>query len=338
MVEHAIEGSRLERDLSGSVEELLAELAELTEATRASRDIESERRLLWLRNLAGLRLVAEPGIDPRFPSPNVRGLPSTDGLPDFAPADANPSLLRAAILRDGCMIVRNLVDRDDACRFAAQIDRAFEERARKDSETAPAEGYYEEFIGNPPFRGPARHWIEAGGGLLAADSPRLAFEMVEMFQAAGVPQLVAGYLGEAAPFSVHKTTFRRVEPSAQGAWHQDGSFMGEVHALNLWLSLSHCGDDAPGLDIVPRRLDQLVATGTEGTYVKDEVSQATAEAAAGDLPIVRPIFEPGDAVLFDDRCLHKTAADPSMPNRRFAIESWFFGTSAFPTQYAPMAI
>ncbi len=329
--------SRLERDVSRSAEELLAEIAVLTEGTRASRDRESERRLLWLRNLAGLRWVAEQREAPQFPSPDVRGLPSADGLPDFAPEDVTPSLLRAAILRDGCMIVRNLVDRDDASRFAAQIDRAFDERARKESGGVPAEGFYEEFIGSPPFRGPARHFIEAGGGLLAADSPMLAFEMVEMFEAAGVPELIGGYLGEAAPFSVQKTTLRRVEPSTEGAWHQDGSFMGEVRALNLWLSLSHCGDDAPGLDIVPRRLDQIVAR-TEGTYIGIEVSGDTAETAAGDLPIVRPIFEPGDAVLFDDLCLHQTAADPSMPNRRFAIESWFFGASGFPTQYAPMAI
>ena len=48
-----------------------------------------------------------------------------------------------------------------------------------------------------------------------------------------------------------------------GAWHQDGAFMGDVRALNLWLSLSRCGDESPGLDIVPRRLDDLVATTTE---------------------------------------------------------------------------
>ena len=48
-----------------------------------------------------------------------------------------------------------------------------------------------------------------------------------------------------------------------GAWHQDGAFMGDVRALNLWLSLSRCGDESPGLDIVPRRLDQMVATTTD---------------------------------------------------------------------------
>ena len=29
--------------------------------------------------------------------------------------------------------------------------------------------------------------------------------------------------------------------------------MGDVRALNVWLSLSRCGDEAPGMDVVPRR-------------------------------------------------------------------------------------
>ena len=45
-----------------------------------------------------------------------------------------------------------------------------------------------------------------------------------------------------------------------------------------------------------------------------QVSQAKAEEAAGDAPILRPIFEPGDALFFDELFLHQTASDPSMPN------------------------
>jgi hypothetical protein len=114
--------------------------------------------------------------------------------------------------------------------------------------------------------------------------------------------------------------------------------MGPVRALNLWLSLSRCGDEAPGLDIVPRRLDDFVSTQTDEAMLDYQVSQKAAEAAAGDRPIVRPIFEPGDAMLFDDLCLHKTGSEPSMPNPRYAIENWFFGASAFPAEYAAIAV
>ncbi len=113
--------------------------------------------------------------------------------------------------------------------------------------------------------------------------------------------------------------------------------MGPVRALNLWLSLSRCGDEAPGLDIVPRRLDQLVQVGTEGTRMANQVSDHVVTEAVGSDGILRPIFEPGDALLFDELFLHSTASDPEMPKPRYALESWFFGGSAFPKRYSPFA-
>jgi Phytanoyl-CoA dioxygenase (PhyH) len=174
--------------------------------------------------------------------------------------------------------------------------------------------------------------------VLAADSPLLSFEMVRLFESAGLRSLVEDYLGEPVLISVEKTTLRKAAPSVPGAWHQDGNFMGAVRSLNLWLSLSRCGDEAPGLDVVPRRLDHIVTTRTEEAVLEIQVSQEKAEEAAGDKPIVRPIFNPGDALFFDELFLHKTGSDPSMPNPRFAIENWFFGASAFPAEYAPLAI
>jgi hypothetical protein len=122
-----------------------------------------------------------------------------------------------------------------------------------------------------------------------------------------------------------------------GAWHQDGSFLGAVRALNVWLSLSRCGDEAPGLDVVPRRLETFVPTGTEGTFLSSQVSETVVKEAAGDAGILRPVFEPGDALLFDDLFLHQTAADPAMPNPRYAVEAWFFGPAGFPEGYVPLA-
>ena len=166
----------------------------------------------------------------------------------------------------------------------------------------------------------------------------LTFEMFEMFSSAGVPKLVGDYLGERPLISLQKTTLRKAEPQVPGAWHQDGAFMGDVRALNLWLSLSRCGDESPGLDIVPRRLGHIVATATDEAVLDYQVSQAKAEDAAGDKRIARPIFEPGDALFFDELFLHQTGSDPSMPKPRFAIESWFFGGSAFPGEYGPLAV
>ena len=113
--------------------------------------------------------------------------------------------------------------------------------------------------------------------------------------------------------------------------------MGDVRALNVWLSLSRCGDVAPGLDIVPKRVDHLVEAGTDGAALSYVIAPQKVEEAAGDTEIIRPIFEPGDVLLFDDLFLHQTGSDPEMPNPRYAIESWFFGASGFPADYAPLA-
>ena len=232
-------------------------------------------------------------------------------------------------------------DRDEALRFGEEIDRAFEEREKVLHGRAAEQGYYEEFLpGTAEYEEAltVRPWIREGGGVLAVDSPKLSAQMIGIFGTAGLTRLVEGYLGEPPLISLQKTTLRKAEPSVAGAWHQDGSFMGDVRALNLWLSLSRCGDESPGLDMVPRRLDYLVTQQTEEAVLSIQVSQAMAEKAAGDKPIIRPIFEPGDALLFDDLFLHQTGSDPSMPRPRYAVENWFFGPSGFPVEYGPLAV
>jgi hypothetical protein len=202
---------------------------------------------------------------------------------------------------------------------------------------------YEEFEPDRRFNlAKERWWINADdGGLWGADAPAVMFDMVEAFERSALFRLVDEYLGEPAAISINKLMLRRVRPGTgkgNSLWHQDGAFLGSVRALNVWLSLSRCGDVAPGLDIVPKRIDEVVPTGTEGALFDWSVSQAIAEEAAGKADIARPIFEPGDMLLFDELCLHSTAADPAMQQSRYAIECWFFGQSAFPGDYAPLGI
>jgi hypothetical protein len=323
-------------------EQTLADIERLSRENEARRDVELDRRILRLRHRAGAAMAAEArGAEAQpFPEPDFDRLPERDGaeLPEFTTADLSPEMLRAAILRDGCMLICGLIDRDLAERLAAGIDRSFEVRAGE-ADPSHADGYYEEFaLGRPdPGLEAMRPWIQAGGGVLAADAPRLAFEMFEAFERAGLRETIGGYLGERPAVSVQKCTLRRADPSVSGAWHQDGAFMGDVRSLNVWVSLSRCGDEAPGLDLVPRRLDDLVPTGGDEVMFDNQISQASAERAAGDLGIIRPIFEPGDGLLFDDLFLHRTGSEPEMPRPRFAIESWFFTPSTFPEDYAPLA-
>jgi hypothetical protein len=109
-----------------------------------------------------------------------------------------------------------------------------------------------------------------------------------------------------------------------------------VRSVNFWLSLAHCGRDAPGLDIVPRRLDRVVETGTHGAHFDWAVGPDLATEVAGDASVVRPLFGPGDALLFDHLMLHRTASTPEMSMERHAMETWFFAPSTYPDGQIPL--
>ena len=335
-----------------STEELIEELESLTRDNQERPDADTEVKLVALRHAVGIRRLDEAQKGAVYPEPAFDRLPDRNGdLAGVERDQLSPEVLRAGILRDGCLLIRGAVDRGAALALAEGIDSAFQAREKaQENYSAERRGdpwgrrkneermYYSEFTPTPRFRKAlSRDWIQGGGGLWIADSPHLLFEMLGAFEPAGLGAAIRGYLGEPPLMTVQKCTLRRVAPDAGRGWHQDGAFMGDVRALNVWLSLSHCGDEAPGMDIVPRRLDGILTSGQEGADFNWSISEQVAEEAAGVTGIVRPIFEPGDVLLFDDLFLHTTAAEPSMPKSRLAIESWFFGASASPEQYSPLA-
>jgi hypothetical protein len=260
-------------------------------------------------------------------------------LPEVQGDRLDAGILRKAILEHGALIVRGLVDPGRAGEFVAGIDQAYASRS-----STNGGGAYSPFLPESPYTETQldefRPWIEESGGLLAVDCPGLHAEMLDFFSEAHLKEIVGSYLGGPALISAHKTTLRKVEPGTKPGWHQDGAFMGKVRSLNLWLALSRCGDEAPGMDVLPARLDEFVETGGEGTMVANQVSQAQAEKAASTagVGIVRPVFDPGDALIFDEMFLHATAADGEMTKPRYAIESWFFTPAALPPGYVPIAI
>jgi hypothetical protein len=265
-----------------------------------------------------------------------------DGIPEITPPELSADALRSGILGHGALIVRGLVPPERVTNLIDDIDRAFVARDAYFDERAPAidtEPWYAPFEpeSGTVSIGPIRKWIREGGGVLTVESPRSMFDVLDTFDAVGLAEPLTGYLGERPVLSAKKCTLRRVPLDITADWHQDGAFLGQgIRVVNVWIALTHCGDNAPGLDIIGGRLDTLVPTGTEGAWFDWSVGDSVARSMGRGLPVVRPIFEPGDAILFDEMNLHRTAITPDMTQERYAIESWFFAPSHFPDTQIPL--
>src|SRR5690606_15214867 len=130
--------------------------------------------------------------------------------------------------------------RAEAEGLARRIDRVFAAcDARNDgaplTETAP---WFVPFNPRPdyPLTVGERWWTRSGGGVWTADSPRLMFEVLDLFERAGLRDVFTGYLGERPAVSVKKCTLRRVPVDTGTDWHQDGAFLGsEIRTVNTWL-------------------------------------------------------------------------------------------------------
>jgi serine acetyltransferase len=330
-------------------EELAAEgrfdaaIAHLTDVNRSQPSSVIERRLVQLRHQWFLA-ASHPAGHLSWPPVDPGVFADEAGLPEIDADQLTLDTLRSGIVGHGALVVRGLLEPARVGQLASDIHRAlaaFDAAAdgRADPELAP---WYEPFESDPsaaPLPVDDRLWVREGGGVLAAESPRALFDLVDALSATRVLDVLTEHFGERPALSVKKTTLREVQPDTNTSWHQDGAFLGAgIRAVNVWIALSDCGVDAPSLDVVARRLDGIVRPGTDGAIFPWSVSDTAAERAAGDRPIVRPVFQPGDAILFDELNLHRTGAGPGLTRPRLAIEAWFFAPSSYPHDQIPIAV
>jgi Phytanoyl-CoA dioxygenase (PhyH) len=313
-------------------------IRQLTQANRA-RDAQVEERLVTLRHEVFASL---PRRSPATLPPKVVREEHAAPFTWTDPRDLDLTRLRRGLAHHGCVWVRGLIPAERAEALAKGIDRAL--GAFDECEATGAHAVAPWYV---PFRTPdavqfawrRRGWLRASGGLWTADSPRMLFELTELVEDTGIAALIEAHFGERPALSANKCTLRRVPTDTNTSWHQDGAFLGrDVQSLNLWLALSACGVDAPGLDIVPQRFDEILPTGTEGATFDWSASPHVVEGAIGGPDaIMSPEFRAGDALLFDHMFLHRTGIAPGMTRERWAIESWFFAPSSYPDGLIPLA-
>ncbi|MBX3286390.1 MAG: phytanoyl-CoA dioxygenase family protein [Acidimicrobiales bacterium] len=336
-------------DHAASTADLLAEADRLAGAGRAleavdllhaanvaRRDPELEVRLAVLRHQAFGELPTEPGLA-EWPLTSDPG--ESAHIPMIAPSELTADAVRRAITAHGSAYVPGLIDAETVRAFVEGIDHVL--ALRKEMEGRPLEDHESWLVSLPLPQEQAatlaRKWVAGDGGALMCDSPRLLDLVFATYERVGLKRLLTDYLGERPVLSANKGTLRRARVEGKTDWHQDGNFLGrDLRALNVWVTLTDCGVDAPTMDLVPKRFDTIVESGTGGAIFDWAVGPDTVAELAADAPPVRPVFKAGDCMLFDDLCLHRTALAPEFVNTRHALESWFFAPSAYPAGQVPL--
>jgi hypothetical protein len=301
----------------------------LTDANRTQQDPLIERALVSLRVRAWDQ-VDRSGRT-RELDPVVDLFPDESGIPVVAVGDLDGTVMRSAIVHHGAIVVRNLLPSARCTRLREGIDKSWEAIARYQAarETNPAwfdpiqaSGYGADMQ--------SRMWGLKSGTAYVADSPRLFFELIEAFDDIGMKEIVGEYLGEPPILSLAKTAQRRLPADAVGGWHQDAAVYGATaHALDVWIPMSRCGDVAPGLELWPRRPENVLETVGPGA-LEFGTRPKIVSALTKDVRPVHPVFDPGDAAILDELSLHQTYSSATFTEPRYGFESWFFMPSTFP--------
>jgi len=303
----------------------------LTEANRRERRDEIEIALADIRHRSWSALTSGEGPqpDPSAVTPPI----GPSGLPETSMAELDGANAWQAITDRGSVLVRDALTDEQVARMISLVDESF---AASNSDPTDDDGWFHplamdeataERVGAAKLAFP-RKFAKDAGGVLLVDSPRALFELLELYQDLGLYEVVSDYLGGRPAISANKCTLRCVPLDAVGGWHQDGAFLGrDIKAINIWLTLTPCGVDAPGLDVVAHRLDHIVETGTGGAYYDWAVGDRVVDQL-GD--VVRPRFGAGDMMIFDEMNLHRTAMSPQMTKPRYAIEFWCFSAARYP--------
>jgi hypothetical protein len=332
--------------IAASVQSLLAagdaagaiEIA--VQAWREAPSPELERQMVAWRMQAFAALPRGPGRadwPPRYDDP----FPGLEGLPQVAAGALTSAIMGGAIEHHGVVWVKGLASPEKAELLRLDVERAFAARDAyyaQDGQAEPSPWYARAPV--ETAIADARPFLEEGGGVWTADSPRMLASLIAMFEETGIVGVIEGHLGERPALSIGKSTLRRVPIDTGTDWHQDGSFLGaDVRTINVWLALSACGLDAAGLDIVARRVPYVLQTGSHGATFNWSVGPGLVDLLVqGGVEIASPVFEPGDALLFDHLMLHRTGARPNLTKPRWAIETWFFAPSHFPVEQGPVVL
>lgn len=238
---------------------------------------------------------------------------SVNGLPEIDAKDLTPEAVASGVLFHGALIVRGLYNAEQIA-FLSKISEIARNQKRDDPQSVTSTYSF--------------------------------CKLMDIYEECGLLDVVKGYIGDDAVIALKRARLRYKAIAGKSgiSWHQDGSYFGQkCFSLNCWAAVTECGRKNNGLTLVARRNHECLGV--------KEVDESKVNFGKADLDygknflakflpnkneFIEPFFEPGDAILFDEMTLHRTAvvANPTM--HQIVSISWFFSRSRFPKFKTPL--
>lgn len=127
----------------------------------------------------------------------------------------------------------------------------------------------------------------------------------------------------------------RTDVKSISPFHQDCEAVPvPAPVLTCWIPFNACGVHAPGLEVVAERIDSaLPITDTPATnHARVEIDPSVVERHFGGR-LWHPEFDPGDAMLFDSKCVHRSHVTAAMTGVRYSVELRFVDTAVAPPKW-----
>src|SRR5262249_37430186 len=158
-----------------------------TEQNLRARDPFLEEWLVQWRYDAFASIDNTPRSD--WPPAIKDPFPALNSIPEIRPNELTAELLGGSILHHGCLIVRGLISTEKASRLIADFDRSFEacKAAREGAPIEQTRPWYAPFSKCSDLD---REFVYPGG-IFAADSPRMMFDLVELFSMHGIKKVIS---------------------------------------------------------------------------------------------------------------------------------------------------
>jgi hypothetical protein len=252
--------------------------------------------------------------------------------PIIEAVDLTPERFGTLIRENSCLLARGLFDQADVRRLREAAARTYGVYDRgvaaiKNGEGPPGDV---NVITGDGFGNSRAQLAEFRrfGSLVLGFCPYAVGVVSTVLSKSPVKACVEAYFGQAIGLSLNSSSVRLSEVSndVRRVFHQSGSFLGGVDAetISCWIALDECGVEAPGLEVFPHRIDELLPVGGPGAVTSWEIAESKAYGRMGADRAWVPTFKAGDAFFFDHLHVHRAHLTKSMTSDSFAAECWMF--------------